>query len=111
MLSSGKAVKVTIYLSDGAKSHGVPLYTGVLDLLFKNGIAGATAMKGVAGFGHCHRLHTATILELSDRLPIRIEFIDIRDKVEAILPQLESRCGCGLIEIQDTTVIVPSRRL
>lgn len=109
MLSSGKAVKVTIYLSDGAKSHGLPVYTTVLDFLFKNGVAGATALKGVAGFGHRHHIHTANILELSDRLPIRIEFIDIREKVEAILPQLETACGCGLIEIQDTTVIVPSR--
>lgn len=109
MLQTGKAVKVTIYLSDGAKSHGVPVYTTVLDFLFKSGIAGATAMKGVAGFGAAHRIHAAHILELSDRLPIRIEFIDTREKVESILPELETRCSCGLIEVQETTVVVPAR--
>ena len=110
MLSTGKAVKVTVYLSDGAKAHGVPVYTGVIDFLFRNGIAGATAVKGVAGFGARHKLHTANILELSDRLPIRIEFIDTREKVDSILAELETRCGCGLIELQETSVIVPSRR-
>jgi PII-like signaling protein len=111
MLTTGKATKVTVYLSDGAKTHGIPVYTSVLDFLFKKGIAGATALKGVAGFGAGHRMHAAHILELSDRLPIRIEFIDTREKVDAILPELETRCGCGLIEVHETSVVVPSRRL
>jgi PII-like signaling protein len=75
MLTSGKAVKVTLYLSDGAKYRGVPVYTSILDFLFHSGIAGATVIKGVAGFGAAHRLHSAHILEISDNLPIRIEFI------------------------------------
>jgi PII-like signaling protein len=108
MLTTGKAVKVTLYMSDTAKHHGIPVYTGVLDFLFKNGIAGATALKGVAGFGAGHRIHTAHILELSDHLPIRIEFIDTKEKVDAILDELQTRCGCGLIEVQETSIIVPA---
>ena len=110
MLTTGKAVKVTVYLSDGAKHKGVPVYTGVLDFLFKHEIAGATVCKGVAGFGAGHRIHAAHILELSDRLPIRIEFIDTAERVEKIMPELQQRCGCGLIEVQETTVIVPARQ-
>jgi PII-like signaling protein len=109
MLTTGKAVKVTIYMSDTAKHHGVPVYTGVLDFLFRHGIAGATATKGIAGFGARHRIHAAHILELSDHLPIRIEFIDTREKVDAILDELQARCGCGLIEVQETTIIVPAK--
>ena len=109
MLTSGKAVKVTIYLSDGAKRHGVPVYTSLLDFLFKSGIAGATVLKGVAGFGTTHRLHSAHILEISDLLPIRIEFIDTREKVDAILPELAQRAGSGLIEVQETTIVVPPK--
>jgi uncharacterized protein len=109
MLTTGKAVKVTLYLSDAAKHHGVPVYTGVLDFLFRQGIAGATALKGVAGFGAGHRIHTAHILELSDHLPIRIEFIDTREKVDAIMEELQTRCGCGLIEVQETSIIVPAK--
>jgi hypothetical protein len=109
MLTSGKAVKVTFYLSDGAKHHGMPVYTSILDFLFHSGIAGATVVKGVAGFGVGHRMHSANILEISDRLPIKVEFIETREKVDAILPELEKRCGCGLIEVTETTIIVPAR--
>jgi PII-like signaling protein len=109
MLSSGKAVKVSLYMSDGAKHHGVPIYTSVLDFLFHSGITGATVLKGVAGFGATHRIHSAHILEISDHLPIKIEFIETREKVDAILPELEKRATSGLIEIQETTIIVPAK--
>jgi uncharacterized protein len=110
MLTTGKAVKVTVYLSDGARHKGVPVYTSVLDFLYKNGIAGATVFKGVAGFGSGHRMHAAHLLELSDHLPIKLEFIDSSEKIEKILPQLQEKCGCGLIEMQETSVIVPVRQ-
>lgn len=109
MLSTGKAVKVMIYLSDGAKHHGVPVYTSILDFLFHSGVAGATVLKGVAGFGAKHRLHAAHILEISDRLPVKIEFIETRAMVDAILPELEKRAGSGLIEVQETSIIVPAK--
>jgi PII-like signaling protein len=66
-------------------------------------------IKGVAGFGARHRIHSAHILEISDHLPIKIEFIETRDKVNAVLPELEKRTGSGLIELQETTIVVPSR--
>jgi uncharacterized protein len=109
MLTSGKAVKVTLYLSDGAKHHGVPVYTSILDFLFHSGIAGATVIKGVAGFGAKHRMHATHLLEISDHLPVKVEFIETREKVDAILPELQKRTGSGLIELQDTTIIVPQR--
>ena len=56
-----------------------------------------------------HRIHSAHILEISDHLPIKIEFIESREKVEAILPELEKRIGSGLIEMQETMVIVPAK--
>jgi uncharacterized protein len=110
MLTSGKAVKVTLFLSDGAKHHGVPVYSSILDFLFHSGIAGATVIKGVAGFGAKHRLHSAHILEISDHLPIKIEFIETRETVDAILPELEKRAGSGLIELQETTIVVPQKQ-
>ena len=109
MLTSGKAVKVSIYLSDGAKHHGIPVYTSLLDFLFKNGVYGASVFKGVAGFGSTHRLHSAHILEISDHLPIKIEFIETREKVDAIMPELEKRISSGLIEVQETSIIVPAK--
>ena len=110
MLTSGKAVKVSIYLSDGAKHHGVPVYTSLLDFLFHKGIYGATVLKGVAGFGSSHRIHSANILELSDRLPVKIEFIETREMIDLLLPEIEKRSGSGIIEVQETTVLIPARR-
>jgi uncharacterized protein len=109
MLISGKAVKITLYLSDGARHHGIPVYTSILDFLFHNGIAGATVVKGVAGFGAKHRMHATHLLEISDHLPIKVEFIETREKIDAILPELQKRTGSGLIELQETTIIVPHR--
>jgi hypothetical protein len=109
MLQPGKAVKVTLYLSDGAKHHGVPVYSSILDFLFHSGIAGATVLKGVAGFGAAHRIHSNHILEISDHLPILVQFIESREKVEEILPELEKRAASGLIEIVETTVVIPAK--
>jgi PII-like signaling protein len=110
MLTSGKAVKVSIYLGDGAKHHGIPVYTSLLDFLFHSGVYGASVFKGIAGFGSTHRIHSAHILEISDHLPIKIEFVETREKVDALLPELEQRTGCGIIEIQETTVVIPAKK-
>lgn len=109
MLQPGKAVKVTIYLSDGATHHGAPLYTSILDFLFYRGVAGATVIKGIAGFGADHHMHAAHLVEISDRLPIKIEFIESREKVESLLGKLEELAGSGLIEMQETTVAKPAQ--
>jgi PII-like signaling protein len=109
MLQSGPAVKLSIYQSDGAKHHGVPIYTSLLDFLFKSGVYGATVLKGVAGFGTTHRIHSSHILEISDYLPIKIEVVETREKIEALLPEIEKRTGSGMIEIQETRVVVPPK--
>jgi PII-like signaling protein len=110
MLTSGKAVKVSIYLSDGAKHHGIPVYTSLLDFLFHHGVYGVTVFKGIAGFGSSHRIHSAHILEISDHLPIKIELIETREKVDALMPELEMRTNCGIIEIQEATVVIPCKK-
>jgi len=105
MLSSGKTVKVSIYLSEGATHHGVSTYSSVLDFLFFRGVAGATVLKGVAGFGANHHIHSANFVEIADKLPVKIEFIETPEKVNQLLPKLEELVGSSLIELQETTVI------
>lgn len=109
MLQSGKAVKVTIYLSEGATHHGVPVYSSILDFLFYRSVAGATVLKGIAGFGADHHMHAASLLDVSDRLPLKIEFIETREKVDGLLGKLQELCGSGLIELQETTVVKPAQ--
>jgi len=108
MLQAGKALKVSIYLSEGATHHGIPTYSSVLDFLFYRGVAGATVLKGVAGFGADHHIHTSRTVEISDHLPLKIEFIETREKVNELLGKLEEMCGTGMIEVQETTIAKPA---
>ena len=108
MLSAGKAVKVSIYLSEGSTHHGVPTYSSIIDLLFYRGVSGATVLKGVAGFGADHHMHSSNFVEISDHLPLKIEFIESLEKVNELLGKLEEMAGSGMIEIQETTVAKPA---
>ncbi len=109
MLNAGKAVKVSIYLSEGSTHHGVPTYSSILDFLFYRGVSGATVLKGVAGFGADHHMHSASIVDISDHLPLKIEFIESREKVDELLGKLEELAGTGMIELQETTVAKPAQ--
>jgi PII-like signaling protein len=109
MLTTGKAVKVSIYLSEGSTHHGASTYSTILDFLFFRGVSGATVLKGVAGFGADHHIHSSNTVELSGHLPLKIEFIESRDKVNELLGKLEELAGSGMIELQETTVAKPAR--
>src|SRR5579859_7621995 len=109
MLTAGKAMKVSIYLSEGSKHHGVPTYSSILDFLFYRGVSGATVMKGIAGFGADHHMHSASIVDISDNLPLKIEFIESKEKVGEILGKLEEMAGSGMIEIQETMLAKPAQ--
>ncbi len=104
MLTTGKAVKVSITVSEGARYHGASAYASILDFLFYRGVSGALVLKGIAGFGADHHLHAASTVEISDKLPVRIEFVESREKVNELLGKLEEMAGMGLIEVQETTV-------
>ena len=108
MLKAGKALKVSIYVSEGSKHHGVPAYSSILDFLFYRGVSGATVLKGIAGFGADHHMHTASIVEISDRMPLKIEFIETPEKVNEILGKLQELAGTGIIEVHETTVAKPA---
>src|SRR5579871_899149 len=105
MLAAGPAKKVIIYVGEEHKHRGQSLYAAILDFLFYRGISGASVVKGIAGFGADHHLHTDRLEVLSQDLPVKIEFIESAEKVEEVLPKLRQLAGTGLIEIQDTTVI------
>jgi uncharacterized protein len=109
MLSTGKAVKVSIYLNEGSTRHGVSTYSSILDFLFFRGVSGATVLKGVAGFGADHHIHSANSVEISDQLPLKVEFIETREKVNELLGKLEELAGSGLIEVQETTIAKPAQ--
>jgi PII-like signaling protein len=105
MLKPGPAKKITVYLGEDVHHHGEPLYLAVLNYLFYHGVSGATVTKGVAGFGADHHLRTARILELSENLPVKVEFVETHETLDRLLPKLLQMVGEALIEIQDTTIL------
>jgi PII-like signaling protein len=108
VLQSGPAKKVSIYVGEDQQYHGNALYAAILDFLFFRGIAGATVIRGIAGFGADHHLHTTRILRLTEDLPIKVEFIETEEKIQQLLPKLYEMAGTGLIEIQDTSIAKPN---
>jgi PII-like signaling protein len=108
LLETGPAKKVSIYVREDQHYHGNSTYAAILEFLFYRGIAGATVTRGIAGFGADHHLHTTRLVDLTQSLPVKIEFIETPEKVEQALPKLYEMVGTGLIEIQDTTIVKPA---
>ena len=102
------AVKVSVYISDGESHRGIPISAAILNFLFYRGIANAIATKGSAGFGADHKLRSSSSVELSDRLPVVIQFLDAKDKVDSLMDKLRELAGNGTIEVQETTILQPT---
>jgi PII-like signaling protein len=109
MLTQGPAKRVTIYTTEGARHHHQSVYAAVLQYLFYHGVSGATVTRGIAGYGASHHLHSIDVEVLSTNLPVKVEFIESADRVDALLSALYEMVGSGLIEIQDTTIVKPPR--
>ncbi len=110
MLSEGTAKKVTIYVNEDTQWHGGPLYESILTFLMHKGVAGATAIRAMAGFGSHHVMHTPKIELLAEHLPVLVEFVESPEKVEELLPTLYEMVTDGLIEVSDTCVIKITRK-
>jgi PII-like signaling protein len=108
VLTSGPAKKVAIYVAEDQHYHGSAAYAAILDFLFFRGVSGATVTRGIAGFGSDHQMHTTRLVDVATRLPIKVEFIETAQKVEELLPKLQTMVGTGLIEMQDTTIVKPA---
>lgn len=86
--------------------QGKPLYEGLLSLMRERGFAGATVLRGIAGFGASAKVHTDRILRLSLDLPIVVEVVDTDERIRAILPELDPMIGGGLVTLERAQVIL-----
>lgn len=94
------ASRVRIYISDGASWHGQPLYLSLLDRLHQHGAAGATAFRGIAGFGSHSRVRTSTVEVLAGDLPVVVEWIDTPDRVDQLMPEIAGMVREGMITVE-----------
>jgi len=99
----GYLLRVFVGVSD---KHGhVPLYEAIVSKAREAGLAGATVLRGVMGFGRHSVMHTAKILRLSEDLPMIVEIVDSLEKIEAFLPILDTMVLEGLVTLEQVRVI------
>ena len=89
-----------IFIGEDDRNEGMPLYEWIVRKAREHGLAGATVLRGLEGFGAHSRLHTAKILRLSSDLPIVIEIVDTREKIEAFLPTVDGAITEGLATLE-----------
>jgi PII-like signaling protein len=106
MTIEGDALLIRIYIGESDTHDGRPLYDAIIRLLRERGIRGATAFRGIEGFGRSSRVHTTRILALSEDLPILVEAVDEEAPIRAVLPELEALVGGGLITLERVEVVV-----
>jgi PII-like signaling protein len=94
-----------IFIGESDRWHGKPLYEAIVLKAREMGIAGATMLRGLMGFGAASRIHTAKILRLSEDLPIIIEIVDSADKIEALLPVIDGMVGEGLVTLEKVRIL------
>jgi PII-like signaling protein len=94
-----------IFIGESDSWHGKPLYEEIVKLVRERGLAGATVLRGIEGFGAHSRIHTSRILRLSEDLPVVIEIIDEAERVNEVLPTLDEMIGEGLITLEKVQVI------
>ena len=102
--ADGKLLR--IFIGEADKWEGKPLYEEIVLLAKKNGMAGATAIKGFMGFGCKSHMHTTKLLRLSEDLPIVIEIVDSEEKINQFIPQLDAMVKEGLITLEKANVIM-----
>lgn len=89
-----------IFVGESDRHEGQPLYQWLLLKAREQGLAGATVLRGIAGFGAHSRLHSAKLLRLSEDLPIVVEIVDTRERIEAFLPVVDAAIREGLATLE-----------
>ncbi|MBI5588751.1 MAG: DUF190 domain-containing protein [Deltaproteobacteria bacterium] len=100
-----EAELLRVFIGESDKYEGRPLYEVIVEEARRRGMAGATVVRGVLGFGAHSRIHTAKILRLSEDLPLIVEIVDKPERIEAFLPDLDRMVGEGLITVEKVRVV------
>jgi PII-like signaling protein len=101
-----EATKLTVYIGDDHRYGRKLLSRAVVELLHAEGIAGATVLHGIEGYGSDRQIHTARILDLSADLPVLVVAVDRSEKIAAVVPKLEPMIEKGLVTTERVTVVL-----
>ena len=99
------ATLLRLFVGEKDRFEHRPLHEAIVLRAREHGLAGATVLRGLLGFGASSMLHTAKILRLSDDLPIVVEIVDAEHQIESFLPVLDEMMPSGLVTLEKVRVI------
>jgi PII-like signaling protein len=105
MKMEGEGKLLRIFVGESDRFEGKPLFEAIVESLRREGVAGATVLRGIEGYGASSHLHTSRILRLSEDLPVVIEVVDTEDNIDRVLPLMDSMVGDGMMTIEKVHVI------
>jgi PII-like signaling protein len=109
MKTEAESHRLRIFVNESDRWEGKPLYEAIVRAARDRGLAGATALRGIEGFGANDRVHTVKVLRLSEDLPIVIEVVDRPDRIAGFLPTLDTMVAEGMVTIETVHVVTYKR--
>jgi uncharacterized protein len=101
----GEGKLLRLFIGESDTLHGKPLYQAIVERVRQEGLAGATVLRGIEGFGADSRLHTSRILRLSEDLPVVIEIVDTPEQIDRVVPILDEMVGEGMLTLERVQIV------
>ncbi len=101
----GEGKLLRLFIGESDTWHGKPLYQAIVERVRAEGLAGATVVRGIEGFGADSRIHTSRILRLSEDLPVVIEIVDTPEQIDRVVPILDQMVGEGMLTLERVQIV------
>jgi PII-like signaling protein len=105
MKFEGEGTLLRIFIGESDRFEGKPLYQALVEKARAEGLAGATVLRGIEGFGASSHMHTSRILRLSEDLPLIIEIVDTPENIERVMPTFDRMVGDGMMTLEKANVV------
>jgi uncharacterized protein len=105
MKMEGEGKLLRIFIGESDRFEGKPLFEAIVESIRREGLAGATVLRGIEGYGASSHLHTSRILRLSEDLPVVIEIVDTEENIDHVLPTIDAMVGDGMMTIEKVHVV------
>lgn len=106
MKIEGPGFLLRVFLGEDDRWEGKPLHVAIVEEARRTGLAGATALRGLLGFGASSRIHSTHVLRLSDDLPLVVEIVDSEERIRGFLPKLDAMVVDGLVTLERVEVVI-----